>query len=103
MPDALPSLHATALGASLTVGDLEASMAWYRDVVGFGVDQRHEREGSLVAVLLRASNIRVLKRRAAAGKPKKAARVACGRRLLVLCDAVVRDGQRRKASYSLVA
>jgi len=29
--------------ASLTVKDLDTSVAWYRDVLGFAVDRRHER------------------------------------------------------------
>ena len=32
------------LSASLTVKDLEKSLTWYRDVMGFSVDQKHERE-----------------------------------------------------------
>jgi len=52
--------HATALMASLTVRDLEKSLAWYRDVVGFEVQQRMEREGSLHAVRLQAGDVRIL-------------------------------------------
>lgn len=52
--------HARALSAALTVKDLEKSLAWYRDVVGFTVDQRHEREGKLLAVSLKAGNVRIL-------------------------------------------
>jgi uncharacterized glyoxalase superfamily protein PhnB len=54
------SFHALSLAASLTVKDLEASLAWYRDVVGFSVDQRHEREGILRSVSLRAGDVRLL-------------------------------------------
>lgn len=53
-------LHATELAASLTVHDLMTSVAWYRDVVGFTVDRRHEREGRLIAVSLHAGQVRVL-------------------------------------------
>ena len=60
MPDDQAALHATALGASLTVTDLQRSVAWYRDVVGFAVDREHEREGTLMAVSLRAGDVRVL-------------------------------------------
>ena len=38
--------HARGLGASLTVKDLEQSLAWYHDVVGFAIDQRMERDGA---------------------------------------------------------
>ncbi len=53
-------LHAIELAASLTVRDLVTSVAWYGDVVGFTVDRRHEREGRLIAVSLRAGQVRVL-------------------------------------------
>jgi len=54
------SLRARALSASLTVKDLEKSLAWYRDVVGFTVDQKHERDGKLRAVSLKAGAVRIL-------------------------------------------
>lgn len=54
------SLTATALSASLTVKDLEQSLAWYRDVVGFAVAQRYEREGTLMAVRLQAGDVLLL-------------------------------------------
>jgi uncharacterized glyoxalase superfamily protein PhnB len=44
----------------LTVKDLQKSLAWYHDVVGFTVDQRHEREGRLRAVALKAGDVRLL-------------------------------------------
>ena len=54
------SLRGRSLWASLTVNDLQQSLAWYRDVVGFTVDQEHEREGRLVAVSLKAGDVRIL-------------------------------------------
>ena len=54
------SLAATALGASLTVKDLQTSLAWYRDVLGFTVDRQHERDGKVMAVSLRAGDVRLL-------------------------------------------
>jgi uncharacterized glyoxalase superfamily protein PhnB len=54
------SLRGVALSASLTVNDLEKSLEWYRDVAGFVVDQRYEREAKLMAVSLRAGEVRVL-------------------------------------------
>ena len=36
------------------------SLAWYCDVVGFTVDRKHEREGRLVAVSLKAGDVRIL-------------------------------------------
>lgn len=52
--------RAQALAASLTVRDLAASTAWYRDVVGFTVEQQHERDGVLRAVSLKAGSVRIL-------------------------------------------
>ncbi|HXQ29043.1 MAG TPA: VOC family protein [Gemmatimonadales bacterium] len=52
--------QARSLEASLTVKDIETSLAWYRDVVGFAVDRRHEREGVLRAVSLKAGDVRIL-------------------------------------------
>ncbi len=52
--------RARTLSASLTVKDLQRSLAWYRDVVGFAVDQEYEREGKLRAVALKAGEVRIL-------------------------------------------
>lgn len=52
--------RARSLSASLTVKDLLKSLSWYHDVVGFTVDQRHEREGKLRAVSLKAGDVRLL-------------------------------------------
>jgi uncharacterized glyoxalase superfamily protein PhnB len=52
--------EATALTASLTVKDLRKSLAWYRDVFGFVVENEYEREGALVAVRLRAGAVLIL-------------------------------------------
>jgi uncharacterized glyoxalase superfamily protein PhnB len=62
LPETTPggALHGSSLSVSLTVKDLEASLTWYRDIVGFAVDRKHEREGTLRAVSLKAGNLRVL-------------------------------------------
>src|SRR5437773_8954135 len=54
------SFQARSLSASLTVKDLERSLAWYHEVVGFTVDRKHERDGRLRAVSLRAGDVRIL-------------------------------------------
>lgn len=60
-PRAQPeSLRGRALLASLTVNDLQKSLAWYRDVVGFTVDDTWERDGKLVGVALKAGTVRIL-------------------------------------------
>ena len=57
MPD---SLQGQSLEASLTVKSLGQSTIWYTEVLGFAVDRRHEREGKLIAVSLRAGSVRLL-------------------------------------------
>ncbi|MFL5560634.1 MAG: VOC family protein [Gemmatimonadaceae bacterium] len=54
------SFRARALQVSLTVGDVEKSLAWYRDVVGFTLDRRHERNGRLAGVSIKAGDVRIL-------------------------------------------
>jgi lactoylglutathione lyase len=51
-------LNATALGGSITCKDLDASIRWYRDAIGFAVDQTFEREGKIVAAVVSAGDIR---------------------------------------------
>jgi uncharacterized glyoxalase superfamily protein PhnB len=51
---------ARSLEASLTVKDLEKSLAWYTEALGFEVDRKYEREGKLVAVSLKAGAVRML-------------------------------------------
>lgn len=54
------SLRARALSVSLTAKDIQKSMAWYRDVIGFTVQQQYEREGTLRAVSLKAGAVQIL-------------------------------------------
>ncbi|HEX6533354.1 MAG TPA: VOC family protein [Gemmatimonadaceae bacterium] len=51
---------ATSLAASLTAGDLQTSVAWYRDVLGFAVEREFERGGAPFAVRLRAGSVALL-------------------------------------------
>lgn len=54
------SFRGRELSVSLTVNDLQKSLAWYRDVVGFTVQQEHERDGEIRAISLVAGAVRVL-------------------------------------------
>lgn len=55
------SFRGRELTASLTCNDLEKSLAWYRDVMGFHVQEEYPREdGSLGAVQLVAGGVRLL-------------------------------------------
>lgn len=58
-PPAPEGLSASALSVSLTVKDIQVSLAWYRDVVGFSEVRRIEREGKLRAVSLQAGDARI--------------------------------------------
>jgi uncharacterized glyoxalase superfamily protein PhnB len=49
------SIRSTA--PSFTVNDLQRSLAWYRDVLGFAVKERWEHEGTLQGVELSASPV----------------------------------------------
>jgi uncharacterized glyoxalase superfamily protein PhnB len=51
---------ASALAASLTVRDLQSSLAWYRDVLGFAVHRTFDREGTPFAASLRAGAVAIL-------------------------------------------
>lgn len=54
------SFRAREMTASLTVKDLEKSLAWYRDALGFTVDRRIEREGKLRGIAIKAGAVRIL-------------------------------------------
>jgi len=56
----LQPFEATALGASLTVADLGASLAWYRDVLGFTISREFERAGVPFAARLTAGSVAIL-------------------------------------------
>ncbi|HTX20011.1 MAG TPA: VOC family protein [Bacteroidota bacterium] len=51
--------HATALTLSLTVKELQKSLAWYTDVIGFEIDRKIERDGVLRGVALKSGDIRL--------------------------------------------
>jgi uncharacterized glyoxalase superfamily protein PhnB len=63
-PRAASAKSATSKGASFsevspsfTVDDLVRSLAWYQDVLGFGVDERWEQDGKLMGVSLKAGDV----------------------------------------------
>lgn len=55
-PRARGGLTLSGLSVSLTVDDLQKSMAWYHHVLAFTITDRWEREGTLVGVELTAGN-----------------------------------------------
>jgi uncharacterized glyoxalase superfamily protein PhnB len=54
------TFRARAITASLAVKDLDKSLAWYRDKVGFYVEDKIQRGGKLSAVSLKAGDVRIL-------------------------------------------
>lgn len=53
-------INATHLGCSITCKDLETSLRFYRDGIGFGVVQSYEREGKVVAAVVAAGDCRLV-------------------------------------------
>lgn len=51
------ALKMSEVAPGFTANDLEKSLAWYRDVLGFVVEERWEQEGKLTGVQLRAGNV----------------------------------------------
>jgi uncharacterized glyoxalase superfamily protein PhnB len=47
------------MSVSLTVKDLQKSLAWYHEVVGFSIDRKIERDGKLRGVALKAGEVRM--------------------------------------------
>ncbi len=54
------ALHGIEISAALTVRDVHASLAWYRDVFGFAVAREFVRDDRLMGVSLRAGAVKVL-------------------------------------------
>ena len=53
-PAAASVLTLNDVAPGITANDLETSLVWYRDVVGFAVEERWEKDGKLAGVSLRA-------------------------------------------------
>jgi uncharacterized glyoxalase superfamily protein PhnB len=60
MTDATAAINATNLGCSITCKDLQASIRFYRDAIGFAVAQTFEHEGKVVAAVLAAGDCRIV-------------------------------------------
>jgi uncharacterized glyoxalase superfamily protein PhnB len=50
------TLRVRAVTPALTVNDLQASVAWYRDVLGFTVAEEYQRDGKVMGVRLVAGS-----------------------------------------------
>lgn len=53
-------INATTLGCSLTCKQIDTSIAFYRDVLGFAVDMTFEHEGKVAGAVISAGNIRIV-------------------------------------------
>ena len=53
-------LNATTLGGSITCKNLDAAIRFYRDAIGFAVDQTYEQEGKVATAVMSAGDIRLV-------------------------------------------
>ena len=53
------TLRLRSVTPSFTVNDIQASIEWYRDILGFYVANEHKREGKLMAASLRAGAVEI--------------------------------------------
>ncbi len=58
MTEATSALNVTSLGGSITCKDLQTSLRFYRDAMGFAVEQTYDHEGAMVAAVVAAGNCR---------------------------------------------
>ena len=54
------ALRVTTMGCSLTCKDVEASIRWYHDVIGFAVGQKFERDGKVAGAVMTAGGVRII-------------------------------------------
>ena len=60
MSDKTAVIHAKNLGCSITCKDLEASIRFYRDAIGFAVTQTYQNEGKVVAAIVTAGDCQLV-------------------------------------------
>lgn len=60
MTDTVTLINATNLSCSITCKDLEASIRFYRDAIGFAVAEKYENEGKVVAAVVAAGDCRIV-------------------------------------------
>lgn len=60
MTDATAAINATNLGCSITCKDLQASIRFYRDAIGFAVAHTFENDGKVVAAVVAAGDCRIV-------------------------------------------
>ena len=60
MSDTTAAIRATTLSCSLTCKDLEASIRFYRDAIGFAVAETYESDGKVAAAVVAAGDCRIV-------------------------------------------
>ena len=60
MTDATAVINATTLGCSITCKDIEASIRFYRDAIGFAVYQTYQNEGKVNAAVVGAGQCQLV-------------------------------------------
>lgn len=60
MTDATATINATTMGASITCKDIDASIRFYRDAIGFAVLQTYENDGKVGAAVVGAGSIYIV-------------------------------------------
>ena len=60
MSDSAAALNVTAMGCSITCRELEASVRFYRDAVGFSVVQQYESDGKVTTAVIVAGNCSIV-------------------------------------------
>ncbi len=60
MTDTAAALHATTLGCSLTCKEVETSIRWYREILGFAVGMTFEHEGKIAGAVISAGDIHIV-------------------------------------------
>ena len=60
MTDTTAALNATTLGCSITCKDLQASIRFYRDAIGFAVAQTFENDGKIAGAIIAAGDCRIV-------------------------------------------
>ena len=60
MTDTTAAINATNLGSSITCKDLEASIRFYCDAIGFSVAETYQNEGKVVAAVVAAGDCRIV-------------------------------------------
>jgi lactoylglutathione lyase len=60
MTDTKAAINATTLGCSITCKDLQSSINFYRDAVGFKVAQTFENNGKIAGAIIAAGDCRIV-------------------------------------------